>query len=43
MIQETWNALFCPYCNAVVEGKTEQEAKEALLGHQKYVQCIKGY
>lgn len=43
MIQEVWNALFCPYCNAIVEGNTEQEVKEELLKHQKYVQCIKGY
>jgi len=43
MLQESWNALFCPYCNAVVEGRSESDAREAMVVHQKYVQCIKGY
>jgi hypothetical protein len=43
MLQESWNALFCPYCNAIVEGKTEREARDAMAQHQQYVQCIKGY
>jgi hypothetical protein len=42
-LQEVWNALFCPFCNAVIEAETEEKAHEALANHQRYVQCIKGY
>lgn len=35
--------LICAYCNAEIERHTEADAKEALLVHQNYVQCIKNY
>ena len=35
--------LICAYCNAEIERVTEREAREALLHHQQYVQCIKNY
>jgi hypothetical protein len=35
--------LICAYCNAEIERTTEAAAKEALLHHQQYVQCIKNY
>jgi hypothetical protein len=35
--------LICAYCNAEIERRTELEAKEALVEHQKYVQCMKEY
>jgi uncharacterized protein with PIN domain len=35
--------LICSYCNAEIERVTEREAREALLHHQQYVQCIKNY
>jgi len=43
MIHEVWNAIFCPYCNAVIEAQTEDKAQEELLKHQQVVQCIKVY
>jgi uncharacterized protein with PIN domain len=35
--------LICSYCNAEIERRTEQEAREALAQHQRYVQCMKEY
>jgi hypothetical protein len=43
MIVQTSVTLICSYCNAEIERHTEREAKEALLHHQQYVQCIKNY
>lgn len=35
--------LICAYCNAEIERRTEQEARDGLAEHQTYVQCMKGY
>jgi hypothetical protein len=35
--------LICSYCNAEIERRTEREARDALMIHQKYVQCMKEY
>ena len=43
MIIQTSVTLICSYCNAEIERRTEQEAREALAMHQKYVQCMKEY
>lgn len=43
MIHLTSVTLICSYCNAEIERRTEREAHEALVEHQKYVQCIKNY
>ncbi len=41
MIHLTSVILICSYCNAEIERHTEDEAREALMIHQKYVQCMK--
>ncbi len=43
MIHLTSVILICGYCNAEIERHTEDEAREALAVHQKYVQCMKEY
>ena len=43
MIHLTSVILICAYCNAEIERHTEDEAREALVIHQKYVQCMKEY
>ena len=35
--------LLCAYCNAEIERRTEDEARQALAEHRTYVQCMKGY
>ncbi len=35
--------IICDYCNAEIERRTSREALEALMIHQKYVQCMKEY
>jgi hypothetical protein len=35
--------LICSYCNAEIERTTERDARDALMIHQKYVQCMKEY
>jgi hypothetical protein len=35
--------IICDYCNAEIERRTSREALEALVQHQKYVQCMKEY
>jgi hypothetical protein len=43
MIHLTSVTLICPYCNAEIERRTEQEAKDELAYHQNYIQCMKNY
>lgn len=43
MIHLTSVILICPYCNAEIERRTEQEAREDLAIHQKYIQCMTNY
>lgn len=43
MIVQTSVTLICSYCNAEIERHTEREARDALMMHQKYVQCMKEY
>jgi len=43
MIVQTSVTLICSYCNAEIERRTEREARDALMIHQKYVQCMKEY
>lgn len=35
--------IICDYCNAEIERRSSREALEALVQHQKYVQCMKEY
>lgn len=43
MIVQASVTLICTYCNAEIERRTERDARDALMIHQKYVQCMKEY
>ncbi len=43
MIHLTSVILICSYCNAEIERRTEQDAREALAHHHRYVPCMKEY
>lgn len=43
MILQSSVVLYCSYCNAEIERHTRQEAHDALIEHQQYVQCLTGY
>ena len=43
MIVQASVTLICAYCNAEIERRTAIEAREALVVHQNYVQCMKEY
>lgn len=43
MIQIASVTIICDYCNAEIERRTSREALEALVEHQKYVQCMREY